>query len=626
MYSDDIVYLHPSISAYSHPPRTINPESRYRRALAEYLAAEEELLRARQEATLRARAEALGRQEEARLLQARTIHARGELQAQRLKQLLAQQRAAVLAAKTAIPEVHLSLPHRVPVACSIPERREKPIPSVFTPKTHISFMGEDQLFKSMPINEEVCRMYNLSVDSPDTPTQRRPEHRSAPHLVPENGTSASTLESLLQARLRKVASHHGDEEVQALARATLHHLVQHTSGRNVRSAHSSEVGIRRAFSSISQSLTSCLQTEPDSVTPTPGTDLSRSDALQGAVAEAAKASFKAHRAPVAEQAAPPASKTAPSGASSPLEAIQDIQAIFSKLSADFSIPPSLDLSDDEADGLAYTPTNAPIRAYEHALEGLLAQLDAVESDGDEEVRVARRSVVKEVETALEVVETKVKSARELAQDNSEPGENFLPGETTSSTDLVEEEDAHTHPESDAGIKTEEEEDSASISSHTPPASYSSLAPVPAPEVDAAAFAADFFDLAPDNSATEDTSAEETTKIVSEPTSSTSAATVQDKVARIYTVGVPESRYNALAEQLIPAHETSVPPTLETREEVVSVSHEDFILTSTPVSPEFPSPALPEDVSASNMPALPVPEGEVAGPDDSEEDEWSEVEA
>lgn len=434
-------------------------------------------------------------------------------------------------------------------------------------------MGEDQLFKSMPINEE-----------------RRPEHRSAPHLVPENGTSASTLESLLQARLRKVASHHGDEEVQALARATLRHLVQHTSGRNVRSAHSSE-------------------TEPDSVTPTPGTDLSRSDALQGAVAEAAKASFKAHRAPVAEQAAPPASKTAPSGASSPLEAIQDIQAILSKLSADFSIPPSLDLSDDEADGLAYTPTNAPIRAYEHALEGLLAQLDAVESDGDEEVRVARRSVVKEVETALEVVETKVKSARELAQDNSEP-----------------EEDAHTHPESDAGIKTEEEEDSASISSHTPPASYSSLAPVPAPEVDAAAFAADFFDLAPDNSATEDTSAEETTKIVSEPTSSTSAATVQDKVARIYTVGVPESRYNALAEQLIPAHETSVPPTLETREEVVSVSHEDFILTSTPVSPEFPFPALPEDVSASNMPALPVPEGEVAGPDDSEEDEWSEVEA
>jgi hypothetical protein len=31
----------------------------------------------------------------------------------------------------------------------------------------------------------------------------------------------------------------------------------------------------------------------------------------------------------------------------PLEAIQDIRATFSKLSADFSLPPSLDFSDDE---------------------------------------------------------------------------------------------------------------------------------------------------------------------------------------------------------------------------------------------------------------------------------------
>jgi hypothetical protein len=163
MYSDDVVYLHPSISAYSYPSRTINPESRYRRALAEYLVAEEELLRARQDATLRARAEALRRQEEARLLQARTIRAREERKVQLLKQLLAQQRAAVVAAKTANPEVHFSLPHRVPVARSIQERHRKPISSA--PKTHISFVGEDQLFDSIPVNEEVCRMYNLSADS-----------------------------------------------------------------------------------------------------------------------------------------------------------------------------------------------------------------------------------------------------------------------------------------------------------------------------------------------------------------------------------------------------------------------------------------------------------------------------
>jgi len=228
-------------------------------------------------------------------------------------------------------------------------------------------------------------------------------------------------------------------------------------------------------------------------------------------------------------------------------------------------------------------------------------VNVVESDGDEEVRIARRSVVKEVETALEGVETKVKRAREVAKDNSEPDED--------------------HAESDAGTKTEEEEDSASISSHTPAASYSSLAPVSAPEVDAASFVADFVDVVPDNSATEDISSEETTEVVAEPTSSTSAATVQDEVARIYTSDVPESTDNAIAGQS--AHDT---PTSETREEAVSASHEDFILTSAPVSPAFPSPTLAEDVSASGMSALPIPEGEVAGPDDAEEDEWSEVEA
>ena len=57
------------------------------------------------------------------------------------------------------------------------------------------------------------------------------------------------------------------------------------------------------------------------MTPLPSTDLSRSDALQGTAAEAAKASFKAHREAVAEEAAPSVSKTA----ATPLKAIQDIR-------------------------------------------------------------------------------------------------------------------------------------------------------------------------------------------------------------------------------------------------------------------------------------------------------------
>ena len=40
---------------------------------------------------------------------------------------------------------------------------------------------------------------------------------------------------------------------------------------------------------------------------------------------------------------------------------------------------------------------------EHALNKLLEQLDAVDSDGDEEVRVVRRATVKEVEKAIKDV-------------------------------------------------------------------------------------------------------------------------------------------------------------------------------------------------------------------------------
>jgi hypothetical protein len=71
----------------------------------------------------------------------------------------------------------------------------------------------------------------------------------------------------------------------------------------------------------------------------------------------------------------------------------------------FKFPAVLDFDQSE---LAVTPNNAPVRAYEQALNGLLEQLDAIESDGDEEIRNVRREVVKEVEKALEGVERKVR--------------------------------------------------------------------------------------------------------------------------------------------------------------------------------------------------------------------------
>jgi len=90
---------------------------------------------------------------------------------------------------------------------------------------------------------------------------------------------------------------------------------------------------------------------------------------------------------------------------SPLTTIRAAHTRFSALESAFKFPPVLDFDRGE---LAITSNNAPVRAYENALNGLLERLDAIESDGNEEVRDVRREVVREVERALEEVERKVK--------------------------------------------------------------------------------------------------------------------------------------------------------------------------------------------------------------------------
>ncbi|KAI0287584.1 hypothetical protein BC826DRAFT_1108354 [Russula brevipes] len=72
----------------------------------------------------------------------------------------------------------------------------------------------------------------------------------------------------------------------------------------------------------------------------------------------------------------------PTSASIPTPAPQ-----ASALQSAFKFPPVLDF--DHSD-LAISPNNAPVRAYEYALNGLLEQLDAIDGDGDEEIRYARR--------------------------------------------------------------------------------------------------------------------------------------------------------------------------------------------------------------------------------------------
>jgi hypothetical protein len=90
---------------------------------------------------------------------------------------------------------------------------------------------------------------------------------------------------------------------------------------------------------------------------------------------------------------------------SPVTSIRAVRTRFSALESAFKFPPILDFDHSE---LAATSNNAPVQAYEYALNDLLERLDAIESDGNEEVRDVRRAVVREVEGALEEVERKVK--------------------------------------------------------------------------------------------------------------------------------------------------------------------------------------------------------------------------
>ncbi|KAI0283773.1 hypothetical protein BC826DRAFT_182569 [Russula brevipes] len=76
----------------------------------------------------------------------------------------------------------------------------------------------------------------------------------------------------------------------------------------------------------------------------------------------------------------------------------------SVLQSAFKFSPVLDF--DQSD-LAISPNNAPVRAYEYALNGLLEQLDAIESDGGGEICGAWREAVRKVK-ALEDIERKVK--------------------------------------------------------------------------------------------------------------------------------------------------------------------------------------------------------------------------
>ncbi|KIY68348.1 hypothetical protein CYLTODRAFT_421669 [Cylindrobasidium torrendii FP15055 ss-10] len=111
----------------------------------------------------------------------------------------------------------------------------------------------------------------------------------------------------------------------------------------------------------------------------------------------------AKKSPVSSRSSSP--KPEPSPAES-RRSISAISASLAKLTADFSMPTSVDFVDG-ANKLAYTPTNAPIRVYEQALTALLTQLDGIDSFGDDELRKERKAVVERVEERLDALEKEV---------------------------------------------------------------------------------------------------------------------------------------------------------------------------------------------------------------------------
>ncbi|KAG5729782.1 hypothetical protein E4T56_gene972 [Termitomyces sp. T112] len=128
--------------------------------------------------------------------------------------------------------------------------------------------------------------------------------------------------------------------------------------------------------------------------------------------------------------------------------VRNIDAAFHTLEADFTFPATLDFisshlvsdspisSDSESSSatahLAYTSRNHPVRFYEQALSALLAQLDSIDSFGNDALRMTRKEVVTRVEKALEELEKEVEGRyrTRLAKEAKS-----LPAETTVASEV-----------------------------------------------------------------------------------------------------------------------------------------------------------------------------------------------
>jgi hypothetical protein len=134
-------------------------------------------------------------------------------------------------------------------------------------------------------------------------------------------------------------------------------------------------------------------------------------------------------APAPDDTSPETSAPAPTATPTPaptatvtrkpsLETLDRLSTTFSHLTSTFTLP-TVDFSRPSTPGrsssptthLSFTTANRPIHEYEAALSKLLTELDAVNSDGDDAVRMRRRELVKCVEAALAELDAAIAAQR-----------------------------------------------------------------------------------------------------------------------------------------------------------------------------------------------------------------------
>ncbi|KAG8891666.1 hypothetical protein FRC01_014582, partial [Tulasnella sp. 417] len=111
---------------------------------------------------------------------------------------------------------------------------------------------------------------------------------------------------------------------------------------------------------------------------------------------------------------PPPAPSTPNSHAASFSSLNAIQSQFDALKAAFSFPANAEFdsssSTSDAPRLTYASVNAPIHQYENELVKLLTKLDAVESDGAESIRGARKALVIAVEKELTSLDEQKKEA------------------------------------------------------------------------------------------------------------------------------------------------------------------------------------------------------------------------